>query len=275
MRLPSIKQLPWLIISLFLGLVVIMMVVTETPQQKEEGLFGQLTLKEEAVTPTKYQSNYQRIKAQDQQQQHTLRYKTKKTQENPFFSFYRQEQKQQQQEKPQAPAKKPQQPPQKDFFSFSNTDAVANKVLFQALFRESQAVQAGKPLRIFLEEPMEALQLKKGTLLKGIPHLEGNRIKIDITAAIMDKQVRPVRLVCFDQEDCLEGLYHDALAARREEDIQESIVEELWDIGLEQHEVTRKGGRLVKKLSSKHTENILITSGKALFVRLPEVTSNP
>ena len=273
MRLSSIKQLPWLIISLFLGLVVIMMVVTETPQQKEEGLFGQLTLKEEAVTPTKYQSNYQRIKAQDQQQQHTLRYKTKKTQENPFFSFYRQEQKQQ--EKPQAPAKKPQQPPQKDFFSFSNTDAVANKVLFQALFRESQAVQAGKPLRIFLEEPMEALQLKKGTLLKGIPRLEGNRIKIDITAAIMDKQVRPVRLVCLDQEDCLEGLYHDALAARLEEDIQEGIVEELWDIGLEQHEVTRKGGKLVKKLSSKHTENILITSGKSLFVRLPEVTSNP
>ena len=84
MRLSSIKQLPWLIISLFLGLVVIMMVVTETPQQKEEGLFGQLTLKEEAVTPTKYQSNYQRIKAQDQQQQHTLRYQTKKTKENPI-----------------------------------------------------------------------------------------------------------------------------------------------------------------------------------------------
>ena len=189
MRLPSIKQLPWLIISFFLGLVLIMMVVAKTPQQKEERLFGQLTLKEEAATPTKHQSNYQRIKAQDQQQ-HTLRYKTKKTQENPFFSFYRQEHKQQ--EKPQAPAKKHQQPPQKDFFSFSNTDAVANKVLFQAVFRESQTVQAGKPLRIFLEEPMEALQLKKGTLLKGIPHLEGNRIKIDITAAIMDKQVRPV-----------------------------------------------------------------------------------
>ena len=274
MRLPSIKQLPWLIISFFLGLVLIMMVVAETPQQAEEGLFGQLTLKEEAATPTKHQSNYQRIKAQDQQQ-HTLRYKTKKTKENPFFSFYRQEQKQQQQEKTQAPAKKPQQPPQKDFFSFSNTDAVANKVLFKALFRESQAVQAGKPLRIFLEEPMEALQLKKGTLLKGIPRLAGNRIKIDITAAIMDKQVRPVRLVCFDQEDCLEGLYHDALAARLEEDIKEDIVEALWDIGLAQHEVTRKGGRLAKKLSPKHTENILITSGKALFVMLPEVTSNP
>ena len=98
-----------------------MMVVAETPQQEKEGLFGQLTLKEEAATPTKYQSNYQRIKAQDQQQ-HTLRYKTKKTKENPFFSFYRQEQKQQQQEKPKALAKKPQQPPQKDFFSFSNTD---------------------------------------------------------------------------------------------------------------------------------------------------------
>ena len=275
MRLPSIKQLPWLIVGSFLGIVLIMMVVAETPQQEEEGLFGQLTLKEEASTPTKHKSNYQRIKEQDQQKKNTLRYKTKKTKENPFFSFYREEQKQQQQEKPKAPAKKPQQPPQKDFFSFSNTDAVANKVLFQAVFRESQAVQAGKPLRIFLEEPIEALKLKQETLLKGIPRLEGNRIKIDITAAIIDKQVRPVRLVCFDQEDCLEGLYHDALAARLEEDIKEGILEELWDIGLEQHEVTRKGGRLAKKLSPKHTENILITSGKALFVMLPEVTKNP
>ena len=44
MRLPSIKQLPWLIISFFLGLVVIMMVVAETPQQEEEGLFSHLDI---------------------------------------------------------------------------------------------------------------------------------------------------------------------------------------------------------------------------------------
>jgi len=255
---------------------MLIVLIVDNPSKEEAGLWGTLQLKDNTHTPTHKKSNYQRIREKTKHQESTLRYRERKTKKNPFFSFYRAEQKRTTQ-KPKHIAKKQKQPKQeKDFFSFSNTDLPQEKLFFEAVFRESQQVQPGKPLRLFLQEPIEALQLKEGTILKGIPRLEGNRIKISITAAVIDKQIRPVQLLCLDKEDCLEGLYHDALAASVEEDTKEGILEELWDMGLEQSEVARQGSRVARKFASmkKHTDTILIESGKAIFVMLPQEPVN-
>lgn len=278
MRFPSTKKLPFLALAFVVGMVAIMMLIAlivDAPSKEEAGLWGTLQLKDTTHPPTEKQSNYQRIREKTQQPASRLRYREQKTKENPFFSFYREEKKYTSQ-KAKKPAKQKQPHQEKAFFSFSNTDLPQEKVLYEAIFRESQQVQPGKSLRLFLQEPIEALQLKEGTILKGIPRLVGNRIKINITAAVIDKQVRPIQLICLDKEDCLEGLYQDALAARIEEDTKAGLLEELWDMGIEKSEVAKKGSRVVRRFSSlnKHTDTMLIESGKTLFVMLPQETGD-
>ena len=143
---------------------------------------------------------------------------------------------------------------------------------FEVVFRARQQVQDGKPLRIFLKEAIAPLQLAAGTILKGTPYIEGNRIKIRITAAVYDHIVRRVELLCLEKEDCTEGLYHDALAEQLAEDTQEGFLEEVLELGFEGGDVVRKGGRVARRFSdlAKRNKPIFIESGREVLIMLPE-----
>ena len=130
-------------------------------------------------------------------------------------------------------------------------------------------------LRILLEEDIPILQIKRGTILKGVPSLEGgSRIKINITAAIVDNKVRKVELRCFDKEDCIEGLYHDDLAEQIEEDTKKELLEEAFDLDIGEGEVAKKGKRIARKFSDfskrNRSKTIIIERGKEVFVVVPE-----
>lgn len=264
-RFPSQKQLILLVLLISGVLLLVLVFSSGAEPSGERSIFGPLSLKEHPTQERDYPSNYERSK--DTQASHgKLRYKEQRRKENPFFSFYREEQASAAASNNPVTAKKRNH--QRSFFDFMNSAAL-DKSLFAAVFRERQRVQPGKALRLFLEEPIDALKLKVGTVLKGIPELAGDRIKITVTAAQVGGTMKPVELLCLDQEDCLEGLYHDALAARQEQATQESLVEELW--GLTHNETLQKGRRIAQKLthSAHQGAPIVIDSGKGVFVMLP------
>ena len=75
--------------------------------------------------------------------------------------------------------------------------------------------------------------------MKSVPYLEGGtRLKIRITAAIVEDTVKPVSLQCFNTEDCMEGPYHDDLAQQLEESTRNRLLDEVLDIGLGEKEDT-------------------------------------
>ena len=260
-RLPSQKQLIVLVLLISGVLLLVLVFFSKAEPAGEHAIFGALALKAPRPKAQQAPSNYQRVK-DNQATQTQLRYKGQRRKENPFFSLYKQE---------QAPSKHTtSQKRQQAFFDLTNSDT-AKQALFSAVFREPQPVQPGKALRLFLEEPITALKLKAGTLLKGIPQLEGDRIKIKITAAQVGGTMQPMALVCLDQEDCLEGLYHDGLAAHLEKATQEGLLEALWSLGLAEHEALQKGRRMAQRITGnlRPKARIMIESGRQVFVMLP------
>jgi hypothetical protein len=259
-------------------IITLMMTFMETPEKKSSLIFGELEIKESRrTTATKKTSNYQSIKdRQKKVEKSNLRYKERKSEENPFFSFYREQKAQprKQERSPQKVAKVGKNKIEEvGFFNAYNSDLKQENIFFEAVFREPQQVQDGKALRIFLKEAIPALQLEVGTILKGVPYLEGgSRLKIRITAAIVDNKVRKVELLCFDKADCMEGLYHDDLAAQLEEDTKTGLLDEAFDLDLSEGEITRKGGRIARKFSdlTRRNKTIVIERGRELFVAVPE-----
>lgn len=263
--------------------VVLMMTFVETPADKPQPILGELTIKaKQRESPKNNISNYQAIKQRQKKvEKNTLRYKERKSAENPLFSFYKEE-KSQTLKKASTPPQKPQQASvnkesvaeEEGFFNIANSDFKKAEQFFEAVFRESQQVQDGRALRIVLKDPIPALNLEGSTILKGIPYLEGGtRLKIKITAAIVDDTVRPVSLRCFDKEDCMEGLYHDDLATQLEESAKNRLLEEALDLEIgDEEKMVRRGKSIVQKFSDlgKHSrKKIIMERGRELFVALP------
>jgi len=240
--------------GLVIIVVAIMMTFVETPSDKSQPILGELNIKERQREKGKKDvSNYQLIKQQKKKEEKDiLRYKERKSEENPFFSFYKEQEKQTTTQE-STPPKTPRQArvakkvvEDKGFFSVTNADIAREKQFFEAVFRETQQVQDGRALRIVLKEPIPALNLAVNTVLKGVPYLEGGtRLKIKITAAIVDETVRPVSLQCFDKEDCMEGLYHDDLAQQLEEITKSRLLEEALDLDIGEEALVRKGKNVV------------------------------
>lgn len=143
-----------------------------------------------------------------------------------------------------------------------NPENVQEYNFFKAVFRDTQAVYNGKPLRIVLLEDIPELSLESGTILKGpATFLEMGRIRIHITAA--EGSRKKIDLDCFDSEDLQEGIYHDQLARQIEEYTKESMMDELLDIEF-------KGKRLAKKAHdlTRIAKKINIEAGKEIFVAI-------
>ncbi|MHB9147626.1 MAG: hypothetical protein ACYC2U_04295, partial [Candidatus Amoebophilus sp.] len=56
-------------------------------------------------------------------------------------------------------------------------------------------MQAGKALRIILQESIPSLNLDSGTILKRIHTFAGERIRIHITAGIVGKEIKQLDLI--------------------------------------------------------------------------------
>ena len=186
-------------------------------------------------------SNYETIKKENGKPDgNRLQYRITVKKENPFLSLYKEEKKpvveQKKEKKENVPAKKSapvKQPEQTDtggFFSMHNTELDEEKRFYKAIFREAQQVQAGKALRIILQESIPSLNLDSGTILKGIPTFAGERIRIHITAGIVGKEIKQLDLICFDKEDLIEGVFHDELARQMEEAAKQGLLEEVLDL---------------------------------------------
>ena len=249
-------------------LLLVMTFLSDAGPSGERSIFGVLSVKETDTKKRQHTSNYERVK-DTKSAQSELRYKVRRRKENPFFSLYRAEQATAASSENPTKSTSKRRKRQRAFFDLMNSDAL-DKSLFEAVFRERQHVQRGRALRLFLEEPIHELKLKAGTVLKGIPELEGDRVKIRITAAKVGGTMKPIELLCLDQEDCLEGVYHDALAARMEKATQEGLLEELWSLGLSESEALQKGRRIAHRLTGDTQERITIESGRKVFVMLPE-----
>lgn len=271
------NRLLLVVASSLVFVVIVMMVFLPSPDDRSRPLLGEITIKKPQSAPMKPNtSNYQELRKQQKKvAQNTLRYKERKSAENPFFSFYREatplntHKEGTSDEASSAVLHKPQ-----SFFSVVNSDRKREAIFFEAVFEESQQVQDGKALKIVLKDPIPALNLEAGTLLKGVPYLEGGtRLKIRITAAIVGDTVRPVQLVCFDKSDCLEGLYHEELDQQLAGTREGRLLEKVLDLYAGEGEsVVRKGKNLVRKFSDLlkvYQSHIVIAQGRALFVALP------
>jgi len=140
------------------------------------------------------------------QDKHPLRYKAPIKADNPLFTLYQDTAPRDTPSKPHTKTQHTQDPP--GFLSAYNTDHHTHIPFFTAI-SPKQPLQNAKPIQILLKEPINALDLPAGTLLKGVPAIEKARIKITITASIVHGKVRPLQLFCFDPNDCLEGLFND------------------------------------------------------------------
>lgn len=282
--LVNLKKMLFAVLVLLVGASVILVFFSDKSSEETSSLFGKLKLKERPQSRDQQQvSNYDLIRGKRKGGK-GLRYKKRIQKENPFFSFYREEKKKKRQPKKKAskPQKKPKQEEEPWIYSAAplNSKAGEQQVFFEAIFREEQRVQEGRALRIFLKEDIDALGLEKDAILKGIPYIEGTRIGIRITAAVVGKQIRKIDLVCFDKEDCLKGIYHDGVAAQLERDTQNSLWDEALDLGEDAiskgGSAARRGNRVIKKLSwlTRRNMKIYIAQGKELFVALPEEQKN-
>lgn len=282
------SKLPLMVAGGMIVVVMFMVIVKDIPTTKDATIFGELVFKETVPSPTTYKpSQYEAIKAQEKQmEKEYLRYKEKKTQENPFFSLYKAERKQPppQQEKkhalknPPAPQKTHKTVPVKEesdgFFNVGNSDTPATTRFFEAVFREQQSIQDGKALRIVLKQTISTLNLVEGTILKGIPYLgNSNRLHIKITAAIVGDKIIPITLHCFDPEDCIEGLYHDELAIQMEAHTKSRVLDEALNIvSNDDSKILQQGKRLVQRfadLIQGHNKSIIVEKGRTVLVALP------
>lgn len=246
--------------------VVLMMLFIKTPTDNPTSLLGDLTVKEQ-----QRKSEKRKVSTQ-----HTLRYRERKSVENPFLSFSREDPPPNiTQENTPVELSAPTNNERKGFFTVVNSDRKQEAHFFEAIFEESQRVKDGKALNIVLKDPIPSLGLAENTILKGIPYLEGGtRLKIKITAAIVGDTVIPIWLHCFDKADCREGLYHDDLARQLEETREGKLLEQVLDLYTgEGQEVIRQGKNLVRKFSDLlkvYQSGIVIAKGRELFVAFPE-----
>jgi hypothetical protein len=260
-----------------------MMTFVETPSERSTPIFGEPVLKElQHIPTTENTSNHQSIKKKKIQKE-TLRYRERKSKENPFFSLYKEEKSQPvaventslNQPKEEKGRKKERKVKEEGFFNVANSDLKEEGHFFEAVFRETQHVQEGKALKIFLKEAIAELHLEEGTMLKGVPYLDGgSRLKIKITAAIVDDKIRQVELRCFDKEDCMEGLYHDDIAAQLEGDAKNRLLEEAFDLVIDE-EIIKRGKRVIQNLSEivkSSKKGIVIERGRELFVAMHKQT---
>jgi len=285
MRIGSGGRLILMVIGSIVVIIALMMTFMEPPSDKLSPILGELALKDtQRVPANKKTSNYQSLKGQQQRtEKSNLRYKERKSEENPFFSLYKEQKSQPGKQKRLAPKKLQKTTGEKTvkkveeagFFNVSNSDLKKEQHFFEAVFREQQQVQDGKALRIFLKEAIPELHLEEGAILKGIPYLEGgSRLKIQITAAIVDDKIRSVALRSFDKEDCMEGLYHDDLAAQLEESTKNRLLEEAFDLEIgEEEKMIRRGKSIAHRFSDlgrSSKKGIVIERGRELFVAMPE-----
>ena len=265
-KLGSSNRLLFTVGSAFVLAVVLMMLFVETPAGNPTSLFGELTVKEQ-----QRKSEKRKVSTQ-----HTLRYRERKSVENPFLSFSREDPPPNiTQENTPVELSPPTNNERKGFFTVVNSDRKQEAHFFEAIFEESQRVKDGKALNIVLKDPIPSLGLAEKTILKGIPYLEGGtRLKIKITAAIVGDTVIPISLHCFDKEDCREGLYHEDLAEQLEETRGGQLLETVLDLYTgEGKEVIRQGKNLVRKFSDLlkvYQSGIVIAKGRELFVAFPE-----
>lgn len=265
-KLGSSNRLLFTVGSAFVLAVVLMMLFVKTPTDKPPSLFGDLTVKEQ-----KSKSKTQSIPTQ-----HMLRYKERKSVQNPFLSFLKEDLSANiNQEDAPVELSAPTDNEKRGFFTVVNSDRKQEAHFFEAIFEESQRVKDGKALNIVLKDPIPSLGLAENTILKGIPYLEGGtRLKIKITAAIVGDTVIPISLHCFDKEDCREGLYHEDLAEQLEETRGGQLLETVLDLYTgEGKEVIRQGKNLVRKFSDLlkvYQSGIVIAKGRELFVAFPE-----
>lgn len=265
-KLGSSNRLLFTVGSAFVLAVVLMMLFVKTPTDKPPSLFGDLTVKEQ-----KSKSKTQSIPTQ-----HMLRYKERKSVQNPFLSFLKEDLSANiNQEDAPVELSAPTDNEKRGFFTVVNSDRKQEAHFFEAIFEESQRVKDGKALNIVLKDPIPSLGLAENTILKGIPYLEGGtRLKIKITAAIVGDTVIPIWLHCFDKADCREGLYHEDLARQLEETREGKLLEQVLDLYTgEGQEVIRQGKNLVRKFSDLlkvYQSGIVILKGRELFVAFPE-----
>ena len=277
LRIGQGNRLLLVVASALVFVVIVMMVFLPSTYDQSQPLLGELILKKPQSAPMKpHTSNYQKLRKQQKKAaQNTLRYKERKAEENPFFSFYREETPlNAHQEGTSDEASPTLLNASQGFFSVANSDRKQEALFFEAVFEESQQVQDGKVLKIVLKDSIPALHLEAGTILKGVPYLEGGaRLKIKITAAIVGDTVRPVHLICFDKSDCLEGLYHEALYQQLEGNREGRLLEKVLDLYAGEGEsVVRKGKNLVRTFSDLlkvYKSHIVIAKGRELFVTLP------
>jgi hypothetical protein len=239
-------------------------------------LFKDLKLKpEENPTNKKKMSKYDRIKEEQENphQKNSLSRQVKAIKTSPLLVFHTKKEPEKLAPKKEEPQKKEQPAPAKKedlnatkrgFFGASNTELYQEQRFFKATFRETQQVQSGKALRIILEEDIPELSLEQGITLKGVPSFQGDRIIIQITAGIVGKDIKRLDLICFDQEDYLEGVYHDELAKQLEEATKESLLDEVLDLDFTGNRIARKANNL-----TKFYKNITIQKGKEIFVAIP------
>ena len=265
-KLGSSNRLLFTVGSAFVLAVVLMMLLIKTSDDNPTSLLGDLTVKEQ-----QRKSEKRKVSTQ-----HTLRYRERKSVENPFLSFSREDSsaKSNQEDAP-GELSAPTNNERKGFFTVVNSDRKQEAHFFEAIFEESQRVKDGKALNIVLKDPIPSLGLAENTILKGIPYLEGGtRLKIKITAAIVGDTVIPIWLHCFDKEDCREGLYHEDLAEQLEETRGGQLLETVLDLYTgEGKEVIRQGKNLVRKFSDLlkvYESGIVIAKGRELFVAFPE-----
>lgn len=258
-----------------LMLVIAVMAMCKDPVSKEpQTIFGDIKISEDESEYNKkeYVSNYDEIRNEKAYpQKDSLAYKVKVKKENPLLPLYREAN-----EKPASPIQIEKVTPRKKkktvdeyanqkIFSYRNEELHEEKQFYEAVFRDAQQVQNGKALKIILKEPIPALNLSEGTVLKGVPSCYGDRIIITITAGVVDKNVFKVDLECYDKEDCLPGLYHDQLAKHLEESTRDSAVDELLDFDFKGNRIARKTNTLTKIPS-----DIYIYKGKEIFVAIPD-----
>ena len=285
MRIGSGGRLILMVASSIVITIILMMTFVETPAEKSSPIFGEPALKEaQRIPTTENTSSYHSIKDKKKKvEKGNLRYKERKSEENPFFSLYKEKQYQPveaennslKNPKEKTGKKKEKEVKEEGFFNVANSDLKEERHFFEAVFREKQHVQEGKALKIFLKEAISELHLEEGTMLKGVPYLEGgSRLKIKITAAIVDDKIRPVELRCFDKEDCMEGLYHDDIAEQLEGDTKNRLLEEVFDLGIDE-EIIKRGKRVVQNLSDiikSSKKGIVIERGRELFVAVHKQT---
>jgi hypothetical protein len=266
MKKLSLKTTLYIISGTALFLLLLFKLFFPSPvEEKRSTIFGSLQLKSDHANLISVQE-----KQDKKQEDQALRYKIRVKKENPFLSLYKEEKSEQKKVVPNlagkvkksVTAKKEQ---TKGFFKVSNSDLEGAGKLFRAIIKERQAVQVGKALRIVLQEPIPALGLTVGTVLKGIPRLVEERILIKITAGVSHQGVKKLALVCYDREDLLEGLYYDAKSRDLEDDIKEGLIDEALELDFKGRDLTRKGIALGRKY-----KDIYIEKGREVLVGTPE-----